>query len=93
MRKTVVDEGVRFSEHSLIRMQDRGCEKKEVIEAIENGEWQKEKDSRLSCSKTFPFKSVWKDKFYKEKEVVPVFVLEDDVITVITVYVFFKGGK
>lgn len=82
-----------FTNHAAERVKNRGCTKDEVSKAIKEKMWKKAERGKLTCSKVFPFNSEWFDRYYKEKEVVPIFIKEDEVITVITVYTFFRGGK
>jgi len=84
---------IAFSKHSLLRIKERKTTKQEVIEAIREGGWQPAQKGRLTCSKVFLFEKEHYGRYYKYKEVVPIFIEEKEQILVITVYTFFKGGK
>ena len=44
------------------------------------------------CRRTFVFKREWNGVFYPAKQVRPIFVDEEDAITVVTVYVYYLSG-
>ena len=44
---------------------------------------------RLECRKDFPYEREWNGKFYKTKQVRPIFVEETDEIVVVTVYSYY----
>jgi len=82
-----------FSQHALEQLNDRGALKEEVERAIEEGEEVPAKKGRKSFRKNFVYEREWKGKFYEIKQVMPIVVEEDEEIIVITVYVFYFGGK
>jgi hypothetical protein len=43
----------------------------------------------LGCRKDFTFKKEWNKKYYKIKQVRPIFVEKDKEIVVMTVYTYF----
>ncbi len=51
------------------------------------------KKGRKAYRKNFPFESYWKEKYYTTKQAIPIVKEETDKIVVITVYVYYFGGK
>ena len=87
-----VDKHIKFSQHALDNMADRGSSKEEVELAIRAGECVPAKKGRLSFRKNFSYNDIWKGKFYQAKQVMPVVAEEPDRFVVVTVYVYFIGG-
>lgn len=83
---------IKFSQHALDNMADRGALKEEVELAIRTGECFPAKKGRLSFRKNFSYNAIWKGKYYQAKQVMPIVVEEPDRFVVVTVYVFFIGG-
>ena len=75
------------------QMADRGANRAEVEGTIREGEKIPAKQGRRSFRKNFAFRSWWKGRYYEFKQIVPVVADEDDRWVVITVYVFYFGGK
>jgi len=82
-----------FSIHALDQMADRGTNQAEVEHAVREGEEVPAKQGRRAFRKNFPFNSQWKGQYYEVKQVLPVVADEPDRWVVITVYVFYFGGK
>lgn len=82
---------IKFSQHALDGMPDRGTTKEEVEQAIRTGESFPAKKGRLAFRKNFVYNNHWKGKFYKIKQVVPIVAEESDRFIVVTVYTFFIG--
>jgi len=80
---------ISFSEHARDQLFFRGTTEDEVIEAIETSHWEPAELGRLECRKDFFYRKNWNKKFYEIKQVRPIFVEEDDVIIVVTVYTYF----
>lgn len=80
---------VRLSAHAKEQIQYRGAAEAEVIEAIQSSEWRPSELGRLECRKDFPFANAWNKKYYKTKQVRPVFVEKEAEIIVVTVYTYF----
>ena len=77
---------IRLSGHAKEQLFFRGTTEDEVIEAIRTSTWQPAELERLECRKDFVFENEWNKKYYKTKQVRPIFVEEDNEIVVITVY-------
>ncbi len=82
-----------FSRHANDQMADRGATQADIIKAIRNGEQCQAKKGRLSFRKNFPFSKMWKGKRYETKQVVPIIAEEEDRFIVVTVFVYYFGGK
>lgn len=78
-----------FVPHALVALRKRGGTEEEARQAINEATWSAAKYGRQEASKTFSYNALWNGKQYQWKQVVPVFVEEQDKIVVITVYVFY----
>ncbi|MBI4232502.1 DUF4258 domain-containing protein [Candidatus Peregrinibacteria bacterium] len=81
---------IHFSQHALDQTRERKAKKEEVEYAIRKGDWKSAEKDRMSSSYTFSFESEHYGRYYKSKDVVPIFIEESDRIEVITVYTFFS---
>ena len=84
---------IEFSQHALDQLVDRGTNRKEVEEAICRGESIPAKKGRLGFRKNFPYSAMWRGRYYETKQVMPIVVEESQCLVVVTVYVFYFGGK
>ncbi len=75
------------------QMVDRGTSEEEIKLTIRDGEEVPAKKGRKSYRKNFNFESYWKGKYYSTKQVIPIVKEESNKIVVITVYVYYFGGK
>jgi hypothetical protein len=80
---------IRIDSHTLERAAERGASSKEIIEVILNGQGISAKYGRLGKSKIFDFNQTRLGKYYEQKRIEVFFVIEEDVIVTITVYVFY----
>ena len=80
---------IRLSRHAQQRLFSRGTTEEEVIEIIKTSQWQSTELGRFECRKDFPFEKEWNKKYYKYKQVRPIFVDEEKEIVVVTVYTYF----
>lgn len=80
---------IRLSAHAKEQLIYRGVSESEVIEAITTAPWQPAELGRQECRKDFLFENVWNKKYYKVKQVRPVFAEEEQQIVVVTVYSYF----
>lgn len=80
---------IRLSGHAKEQLFFRGTTEEEVVEAIKTSQWLPTELGRLECRKDFTFENIWNKKYYKIKQVRPIFVEEDGEIVVITVYTYF----
>ena len=80
---------IRFSRHALGYIGTRGFTTAEVEEAIRTCIWKPAELEKLECSMECAFNEIWNGKFYKTKQIRPVFVEEDSEIVIITVYTYY----
>jgi hypothetical protein len=80
---------IRLSEHAKEQLFFRGTTEEEVIETIRTSTWQPAELGRMECRKDFTFEKEWNKKYYKIKQVRPIFVEEDKEIIAVTVYTYF----
>lgn len=80
---------VKLSAHAKEQLPFRGTKREEVIETITSAQWQPADLGRRECRKDFPYEAEWNKKYYKTKQVRPIFVEEEGEIVVITVYTYF----
>ncbi|MBI4823339.1 MAG: hypothetical protein HY805_03800 [Nitrospirae bacterium] len=80
---------IRLSGHAKEQLFYRGTTEEEVFEAIRTSEWQPAELGRLECRKDFAFENIWNKKYYKVKQVRPIFADEDTEIVVVTVYTYY----
>jgi len=80
---------IRLSQHAAQQLFYRGTAEEEIIAAIQTCQWEPAESGRLQCKKDFTYNKTWNNKFYKTKQVRPIFAEEDNEIVVITVYVYY----
>jgi len=84
---------IELSRHVRDQLVDRGTSEEEIKLSIRDGEEVPAKKGRKAYRKNFNFESYWKGKYYSTKQVIPIVREESDRIVVITVYVYYFGGK
>jgi len=84
---------IELSRHVRDQLVDRGTSEEEIKLSIRDGEEGPAKKGRKAYRKNFNFESYWKGKYYSTKQVIPIVKEESDRIVVITVYVYYFGGK
>jgi hypothetical protein len=80
---------IRLSKHAIDQLFYRNITEEEVVEAITTSNWETAELGRLECKKNYLYEDEWNEKYYKIKQVRPIFVEEDDEIVVITIYTYF----
>ena len=80
---------IRLSFHAGMQLSYRGATEEEVFDTIQTSDWEPSELGRLECRKDFEFNNTWNKKFYKTKQVRPIFAEEDNEIVAVTVYVYF----
>jgi hypothetical protein len=80
---------IKFSDHALEKMRDRGASENEVKAAIRTGNSELARKGRLTFRKNFTFNNYWRGKHYAVKQVAPVVAERDDRLVVVTVYVYY----
>jgi hypothetical protein len=64
-----VEPNLRYTEHAISRMQQRGATHAEVLRTIPHGERTLAREGRLAFQKSFPFAACWKGRHYETKQV------------------------
>jgi len=80
---------VRFHSHAQERLIERGAKEEEVIAVILDGERFPAKYGRTGFRRNFPFNGVWREKYYRTKQIEAYAVKEDEDWLVITALVRF----
>jgi hypothetical protein len=80
---------VRLSGHALSYSLQRGFTIEQVEMAIRGARWEPAEQGRFECRKDFPFGQEWNGKVYSFKQLRPIFVVEENEIVVVTVYVYY----
>ena len=80
---------VEISLHASKQMEERGVSEEEVLITIRQGEAEPGNLGRKIFKKNFQFGKIWRGRFYKIKQVIPVIAVEPDKLVVVTVYVFY----
>ena len=80
---------VRLSQHALQNAEYRGTTPNEITNAILTSKWSPAERGRLECRRDYPYNGIWSGKYYRTKQVRPVFVEEPDEVVVVTVYVYY----
>ena len=84
MKKPII-----LSGHARDQLVFRGATEEEIAIAIRSESWNSAEQGRLECRRDFASDSVWNKRYYRKKQVRPIFVEEADAIVVVTVYVYF----
>lgn len=84
---------IQVDPHTLKRAEERGATQEEITDVIENGIPIPAKRNRLAKVKVFPFEQERLGKFYKQKRIEVIYLIEDNVIVTVTVYVFYGEWK
>ncbi len=79
--------------HTIIRIKERGATEEEVIETLENGNDIIGKYGRLGKENVFLFNRLHGKKYYEEKKLEVYYIVKDERIVTVTVYVFFGKFK
>lgn len=75
--------------HTLERANERRATENEIIEVLETGNSISAKYGRLGKSKIFPFHNYRLQKYFEEKKVEVYYLIEEQNLITITVYVFY----
>ncbi len=89
MADNKINKEIVFTKHSIESMRKRGVSEEQVKMAVSKAPWQPAKWDRFECALEFQYNKEWNGKFYRTKQVVPVFAEEKTKIIIITVYAFY----
>lgn len=80
---------IQIAPHTLERAEERGTNEEEIKDVILTGFDIPGKRKRLGKAKVYDFKQNRGSKYYEEKRVEVFYVIEEDAIVTVTVYVFY----
>ncbi len=86
LEKTV---NIQIDTHTLERAEERGTSEKKIKDVIESGLIIPVKYGRKGKAKVYKFGQNRHGKFYEQKRVEVIYVIEDNIIITVTVYVFY----
>jgi hypothetical protein len=75
--------------HTLKRASERGASEEEIINVIEEGFVIPAKNDKFAKVKILDYNKIWNNKFYEEKRIEVIYIIENDNIITVTVYVFY----
>jgi len=80
---------IQIEPHTLLRANERGASEVEIVDTINNGVALTAKLNRIGKFKVFDFNKFRNGKFYEQKRIEVFYIIENNEIITITVYVFF----
>lgn len=75
--------------HTLERAEERGTNENEIKDVINTGLSIPAKYGRMGKAKVYEFKQNRHGKYYEQKRVEVIYIIERDVIITVTIYVFY----
>lgn len=84
---------IQIDPHTLERAEERGTNIEEITDVIENGFAISARKNRSAKWKAYSFEKERLGKYYKQKRVEVIYVVENDTIVTVTVYVFYGEWK
>jgi hypothetical protein len=79
----------RFTRHVLEQAMRRGTTPDEIVDALRTGMPDTARAGYLGMAKVYPFAGTWRGRYYPEKRVRVIFVVEADETIVVTVYAYY----
>ena len=80
---------IQIDSHTLERAQERGTNENEIRDVIETGFQIHAKYGRLGKAKVYEFKRERQGKYYEQKRVEVFYIIEENRVVTVTVYVFY----
>jgi hypothetical protein len=80
---------IQVDPHTLERAEERGTNEAEIRDVIQAGFLIPTKYGRIGKSKIYDFKQNRQNKYYDHKKVEVFYLIEEDKIITVTVYVFY----
>jgi hypothetical protein len=80
---------VQIDPHTLERAGERGTNKEEIKDVINTGFSLPAKHGRMRKAKVYSFNQERHGKYYEQKRVEVVHIIDRDIIVTVTVYVFY----
>lgn len=75
--------------HTLIRAEERGTNRNEITDILLNGYQIPAKKGRFCKYKVYPFQQIRNNKYYQEKRVEVIYIIENNKIITITTYCYY----
>jgi hypothetical protein len=79
--------------HTLIRAEERGTNNIEIIDVINTGYEAQAKNNRKCKFKVYEFNQERNGKIYKQKRVEVFYLIENEIIITVTVYVYYGNWE
>jgi hypothetical protein len=83
------DMEIQIDPHTLERANERGASEEEIRDVVSTGLSTVAKHGRNAKAKIYEFKKQRNKKFFEQKRIEVVYVIEKDKIITVTVYVFY----
>ncbi|MCL4267226.1 MAG: DUF4258 domain-containing protein [Anaerolineae bacterium] len=80
---------VQIDPHTLERIIERGATEDEIRDVIENGHPVSARHGRLAKAKVYDYKQERHGRYYEQKRVEVIYVVENDMVITVTAYVFY----
>ena len=80
---------IQIDQHTLQRAEERGTDEEEITDVIETGFAIPAKQGRIGKAKVYEFKKERHGRNYEQKRVEVFYVMEEDLIVTVTVFVFY----
>ncbi|MBM3705515.1 MAG: hypothetical protein FJW66_03220 [Actinobacteria bacterium] len=80
---------IKIEPHTLIRAKERGTNKKEILEVIKTGREVSARYGKIAKHKIYNFNKKWLGKYYQQKMVKVFYMIRENTIITVTVYVFY----
>ncbi len=80
---------IQIDPHTLERAGERGTNEEEIKDVINTGFSISAKYGRIGKAKIYDFKQRRQNEYYEQKRVEVFYLIEGNVITTVTVYVFY----
>ncbi|MDI6735485.1 MAG: DUF4258 domain-containing protein [bacterium] len=80
---------IQIDPHTLERAEERGTNEKEIKDVINTGFSIPAKYGRVGKAIVYHFKQMRHNKYYEQKRVEVFYIIEENVIVTVTVYVFY----
>ncbi len=80
---------IQIDPHTLARAEERGTDEEEIKNVIKTGTDVSAKHGRIGKAKVYEYKQERHHKYYEQKRVEVFYIIENDLIITVTVYVFY----
>ena len=80
---------IQIDPHTLDRAEERGTDEEEIKDVIETGIDILAKHGRIGKAKEYEYKKKRHGKYYEQKRVEVFYIIEENLIVTVTVYVFY----